>query len=298
MSASTEDVAAKAAAAGCPVAHTLKADGTPASAAAISAFADSAAAGKNSTASASSHTSTSSGGCPVDHVNPANNMPQPNQQPAPGQKYALPTDRVTSSIPSGDKGEPMWQYPSQQQFYNAMKRKGYTPHEEEMDAVVAIHNAVNERAWGEVRPRTPSYGLRFSLSSFHPSSLLPSTRRLTHLRARPSPPQVLAWESTLHPECVDGLRLLRFVGKPDEPTPKARINALLGYRSPFDRHDWVISRCGKEVTYLLDFYNGRATPGKPVAMHIDARPSGDDAESAWDRVRMPFVRAWQALRPR
>lgn len=106
--------------------------------------------------------------------------------------------------------------------------------------------------------------------------------------------QVVAWESTLHPECTAELKLLRFQGKPTEPTPKARLNSLLGYSPPFDRHDWVISRCGKEVTYLLDFYNGRATRGRPVAMHIDARPAGDDVQGAWDRVRLPFVRMWQA----
>ena len=60
-------------------------------------------------------------------------------------------------------------------------------------------------------------------------------------------------------------------------------------------NDWVITRCGKEVTYLLDFYNGRRTPGRPVAMHIDARPAADDLQGAWDRVRMPFVRMWQSM---
>lgn len=43
-----------------------------------------------------------------------------------------------------------WVYPSHQQFYNAMKRKGWDPHEEDMPTVVAIHNAVNERCWHEV----------------------------------------------------------------------------------------------------------------------------------------------------
>ena len=56
----------------------------------------------------------------------------------------------------------------------------------------------------------------------------------------------------------------------------------------------MVSRCGKEVTYLLDFYNGRAMPGKPVAMHIDARPDATDAQGMWDRVRMPFVQMWMA----
>ncbi len=34
-----------------------------------------------------------------------------------------------------------WVYPSEQMFYNAMKRKGWQPSEDDMAAVVAIHNA-------------------------------------------------------------------------------------------------------------------------------------------------------------
>ena len=36
-------------------------------------------------------------------------------------------------------------YPTAQMFFNAMRRKGYQPREEEMRTVVAIHNTVNER---------------------------------------------------------------------------------------------------------------------------------------------------------
>ena len=198
--------------------------------------------------------------CPVDHAHasfsPANSELPPNQKPAPGQRHALPTDRVVSSIPSAAGGDPLWVYPSQQMFYNAMKRKGYAPQEEEMNAVVAIHNAVNERTWAEV----------------------------------------VAWEATLHPECTATLKLARFQGKPTEPTPKARLNSLMGYSPPFDRHDWVVTRCGEEVTYLIDFYHGRKTAGRPVAMHIDARPAGNDFAEMWDRVQLPFVRFWKGLR--
>ncbi len=35
-------------------------------------------------------------------------------------------------------------------FYNAMQRKGWNPREEDMHAVVAIHNAVNEQTWREI----------------------------------------------------------------------------------------------------------------------------------------------------
>ena len=44
----------------------------------------------------------------------------------------------------------MWRYPSEQMFYNAMKRKGWLPNADDMNTVVQIHNAVNERCWREV----------------------------------------------------------------------------------------------------------------------------------------------------
>lgn len=144
-------------------------------------------------------------------------------------------------------------YPSQQMFYNAMRRKGYDPQEGEMKAVVAIHNTVNEETWRQVREY-----------------------------------------EALHPECLGGLKLLRFQGKPTEPTPKARLKQFVGYSAPFDRHDWVVERCGKEVRYLIDFYQGKPTPGKPIAMHIDARPAADDLASVWDRIRLPLKKLWIA----
>ena len=47
-------------------------------------------------------------------------------------------------------GAVVWQYPSEQMFFNAMKRKGWDAKEEDMPAIVAIHNGVNERAWHQV----------------------------------------------------------------------------------------------------------------------------------------------------
>jgi len=44
----------------------------------------------------------------------------------------------------------VWQYPSERMFFNAMKRKGWDAKEEDMSAIVAIHNGVNERAWYQV----------------------------------------------------------------------------------------------------------------------------------------------------
>lgn len=51
-------------------------------------------------------------------LDPSNNMPaEPNQQPSPGQKKLLSTQRVVSNIPKGNT-ESTWVYPSPQMFFN------------------------------------------------------------------------------------------------------------------------------------------------------------------------------------
>ena len=42
-------------------------------------------------------------------------------------------------------------------------------------------------------------------------------------------------------------RLVRFVGRPQDYSPKARLLYLLGYKLPFDRHDWTVDRCGTQA---------------------------------------------------
>ena len=64
---------------------------------------------------------------------------------------------------------------------------------------------------------------------------------------------VMEWEKDFK-ECADPT-LLKFQGKPHDLSPKARFKTLfMGYPMPFDRHDWTVDRCGKEVRYVLDFY--------------------------------------------
>jgi cytochrome c heme-lyase len=40
---------------------------------------------------------------------------------------------------------------------------------------------------------------------------------------------------------------VKFCGKPQDYSPKARLLNLLGYKLPFDRHDWIVDRCGKQA---------------------------------------------------
>eukprot|EP00455_Lapot_gusevi_P047958 TRINITY_DN6573_c0_g4_i1.p1 TRINITY_DN6573_c0_g4~~TRINITY_DN6573_c0_g4_i1.p1 ORF type:complete len:184 (+),score=20.14 TRINITY_DN6573_c0_g4_i1:36-554(+) len=52
-----------------------------------------------------------------------------------------------------------------------------------------------------------------------------------------------------------------------EPTIKARFLKLIGRDVPFDRHDYLVDRCGTEVRYIVEFYaNGTHD------FVVDARP--------------------------
>ena len=91
--------------------------------------------------------------CPIKHddaggLNPLNQMPTLSQDRAADQTTALPVERETSTIPR-DEGS-HWEYPSPQQFYNALVRKGWETPEEHVETMVQIHNFLNEQAWQEI----------------------------------------------------------------------------------------------------------------------------------------------------
>ena len=84
-------------------------------------------------------------------INPRNMMPVISQSPSADQSTPLSTERVTSTIPIADsKTSRFWEYPSPQQFYNALRRRDKSPEADSMDAVVFVHNYVNEVTWKKV----------------------------------------------------------------------------------------------------------------------------------------------------
>lgn len=141
-------------------------------------------------------------------------------------------------------------YPSEAQFFAAMARKNHNPQAADMKTIVPIHNAVNERAWAEV----------------------------------------LKWEAGRGGEACGGVKLVNFQGKPNEKSPKARWKMLLGYAAPFDRHDWVVDRCGTRTRYIIDFYTGRqGGPAGNLSFFLDVRPALDN----WDGVKMRVEHFWE-----
>lgn len=241
------------------------------------------------------------GGCPVKHTAQEAKALPPSleeaakhaQTPHPEQRIPLSTQRIVSTIPRADEQveevphhqpqhDKQWVYPSEQQFYNAMRRKGWQGVDEStIPAVVRIHNAVNERGWSEVR----------------------------------------RWERDLHG--CENPRLVRFLGRPNDLSPKAWFNSkIMLYNPPFDRHDWYVDRGDDQEPrrYVIDFYNGNdgtasdswlttllrerlssdpppqsplppppSLPTRPPAMYLDVRPALDSPEALADRARM-FVR--------
>ncbi|KAF9081149.1 holocytochrome c synthase, partial [Mortierella sp. AD031] len=190
-------------------------------------------------------------------LNPDNNIPALPQSPFPDQEIPLPTDRVISSIPRAKTDDDSkWEYPSPQQFYNALRRKGWETPENAIETMVDIHNWMNEEAWAEV----------------------------------------MKWEKEHAGTCCDP-KLLRFQGRPQELSPKARFLSFFGAPKPFDRHDWVIDRCGKEVRYVIDYYGGEDDVENDVPVfHLDVRPALDSVGSAMDRLKFGVREAFARFR--
>ena len=254
----------------------------------------------NSSSSSTTTSSSSSGGCPVKHsstaqpkempsskcpvkhsgkkqkynvysepIDPTNQMPvNPNQFPHQAQKMPLNTGRVKSPIPKGgtedDDSNETWTYPSEQMFFNALKRKGKgsDAEEEDMSTIIAIHNNMNERTWN----------------------------------------RVLEFEKTFHCADCPTPKLLKFIGRPHDLSLKARLKTWTGSPIPFDRHDWTLDRCGTTVRYIIDYYHDEDEESdvKPhlnsrtdvKSITVDVRPAPFDSFTNFiDAVRMPFCEA-------
>ncbi|KAK4294899.1 hypothetical protein Pmani_032507 [Petrolisthes manimaculis] len=187
-------------------------------------------------------------------INPLNQQEAyPNQTPAQDQPFTLPTERQVSTIPKADSDGENWVYPSPQMFWNAMLRKGWRWNDDD-------------------------------LSQQDMDNII----RIHNVNNELAWQEVMRWESLHTKECGNP-RLKRFGGKASDYSPRARFRNMLGYELPFDRHDWIVDRCGKEVRYIIDYYDGGAVDPKDYKFAIlDVRPAMDSLENVWDRM----VVAW------
>jgi len=198
-------------------------------------------------------------------ISTINNMPsQANQLPAPQQEEELSTERIPSTIPKED-GKDKWVYPSPQMFYNALVRKNKLDDDTTEEDMESVVALHNN-----MNERTWK--------------------------------QVLEWEklSGYNNNC----RLLKFMGRPQDLTPKAGLkHYVLGHPLPFDRHDWTVVRDnGTKVRYVIDYYHddtksseeeGSGLPsltGKVESLLVDVRPAIDSPLEFFQRaVALPYA---------
>ncbi|XP_046479828.1 holocytochrome c-type synthase [Neodiprion pinetum] len=202
--------------------------------------------------------------CPIANVadgdiNPLNMMPAGNQQPAPDQPFPLPTERQVSSIPKASDEGSFWVYPSQQMFWNAMLRKGW----------------------------------RWKNDDLAPKDM-DDIIKIHNANNEQAWQEVLKWEALHARECGNP-RLRSFGGNATKYSPRARIRHWMGYELPFDRHDWIVDRCGKDVRYVIDYYDGGDVDEKYTFALLDVRPAMDSLDNIWDRMKVAWWR-WRYSR--
>lgn len=230
----------------------------------------------------------------LSQLNPLNYMfPDLSQQRAPNQTVALPTSREASTIPKGS-GDGTWEYPSPQQMYNALLRKGYT--DTDMAAVepmVSVHNFLNEGAWAEI----VGWEQRFAQGLYQGWRIC--------RRGEAHAPEELErnWKDGDGPEPS----LIRFQGRPKDLTPKATMLQVLGWiypskfaiEMPFDRHDWYVSRHvngeQQQVRYVIDYYSGEPEPSGEPVFYLDVRPAATPRGAAERIIRWTTDVWWKAV---
>ncbi len=88
-------------------------------------------------------------------------------------------------------------------------------------------------------------------------------------------------------------KLKKFGGKASEYSPRARIRHWMGYELPFDRHDWIVDRCGTDVRYIIDYYDGGPVKDNGEFTLLDVRPALDSFSALNDRIKAAYWR-WSA----
>lgn len=170
-----------------------------------------------------------------------------------------PHDKILgSTIPATGRGNSdqgeEWLNPSANQLYRALKRNDKAIDYSDAMPVAQVHAIVTEETWRQILDY-----------------------------------EALHWKTCKEP------KLARFEGLDGCYTFKAKFNHhILGNPWPYDRHDWWVDRCGKEIRYIIDYH---ATPtgqkddeGDDVFDYtIDTRPA-PTLTGLWDRLRLSIWR--------
>jgi cytochrome c heme-lyase len=205
---------------------------------------------------------------------------QPKQKSAPYSEEETRTTTtetsatvVVTNLPhhqAGTMGDDhnRWVYPSEQQLYNAMRKKGWTNvPETSIPVVLQIHNAVNEATWSR-------------LLEYHRFG--PHESRLVRFQGRPNDVTPKAWFLT---------RVLGY------PKPFDRHDWYVEYYNKGSSSPLFPGgvRGGRwiEQRYVIDFYEN--DDGSPQSSTSSSSPTRVDVRPALDSPRALWLHAKRAL---
>jgi Cytochrome c/c1 heme lyase len=229
-------------------------------------------------------------------------QPPAVQQQLPHHQATVPHDEDANDVTTlhwsknNSTKNQHWIYPSEQQLYNAMRRKGWQNVPiDSIPTVLQIHNSINERTWDKVLEweyMMMNDGSRpvVGNSNFHRLVGLNKDDNNT-LDDGNDDPTSSNHESTPPPPTP---RLVRFEGRPKDMTPKAYLfsNILRLSDPPFDRHDWYVesgtssSSTAIVQRYVIDYYMmEQHDPFSVPIPYVDARPAVDSPRAVWMRTR-------------
>ena len=176
------------------------------------------------------------------------------QTPHLDQQIVLGTERQVSSIPRGEEtvhhqysssDDTRWVYPSEQQFYNAMRKKGWSNvPEESIPTVLQIHNHINERTWREIQGWEGSKNLKMVRFEGRPNDLTPKAFVNSYMRRLYDPP----------------------FDRHDWYVENTKSNEIQRYIIDY-------------------YYLPPAQPNLPPTPYVDARPAIDQPRALWLRSR-------------
>lgn len=191
---------------------------------------------------------------------------------------------ATQNSTESQSAQANWVYPSPKMFWDAMNHKGTLPlhlsdpespkTQEELEWIVTIHNVVNEQCWQEICKWE-----RFRIEGCSKSDVI----------GKDPTNKIVA--------CTPVLQ--RFLGRPDDLSPRAWFKStILGYRRPFDRHDWYIrtqETAHPPRRYIIDFYAGG---GKDAvsSFYLDVRPAVDTFDAIKLRASKYFCEKLTAIK--
>ena len=189
------------------------------------------------------------------------------QTPQPDQRIRLETSRQVSGIPRGDgqetavphhQGEAAtnkWVYPSEQQLYNAMKRKGWSNiPEESIPVVLQIHNGINERTWKQIQDWEGTEDVQLARFMGRPSDMTPKAFFMS--------------------------KILRIYDAPFD-----RHDWYVSNKN----------RQGTQRYVIDYYYLSSGDPNMPPIPYVDARPAFDHPRAAWMQSRRFLQNAFPGI---